>query len=330
MRDPDVVVPPAGSFRRVQGDHPDWKKKNMDPKQVKAWEELIKGQPYVVVQVAELGTEGPGVNERIDEIMAILLRLSQILGIVIIPSHSVKKPTDDDNTPKPRNKEPVWYLILGLTEKWCAALIRAAWLDSQKISLNFDRWTHDIPTLCAAFRFVYRFGAHSKEEYDAIVRRELLESDIRKVIIEILLADIERGGQWRRSTRDDAFGAILDSVDVDVITVNVTAHLSEPVAFIHIAPPTSDWQDWLRFCAAVSTAASATPWATRRYAARFDTRLAGTTLRSTCYLSRQRTLPAEEEEAAAGVALDEDEELEDAACRTYVDALAYLDHDLAQ
>ncbi|KAH9831842.1 uncharacterized protein C8Q71DRAFT_861513 [Rhodofomes roseus] len=322
MQDPDIVVPPAGSFRRVQGDRVDWKKRNMDMEQIEAWKEICMDRPTVAVQVGELGTEAPGVNERIDDIGSILFRLSQTPGILVTPAHPPKPiqaqalPITRNAPPKPTNKDPVWYLVDGLSEKWCAALIRAAWLSTVKLSLNFEAWTHEIPNLCAAFRLIYRFRANNKDEYDVIVRRELLDSDLNKVVVDILLKDIARGGRWRRYTRDDAFGEILDSVDVDIVHCNVTPHLSEPVAFLHISSPTSDWQDWLVFCDAIrkhgfgSTATGHPVLFTNRVYCGYCHSLGHTHRRTYSNSSRQTTVAEALVAAEDAAEADEDVELE--------------------
>ncbi|KAH9838224.1 uncharacterized protein C8Q71DRAFT_856189 [Rhodofomes roseus] len=248
LADPDITVPPEGLLKKTQGDRVDWKKKGLSTNQVKAWNDLGKDTPFIVVQFGEHGAEQAGMNERAVFLYALLTRLSERTDIRVNPGHGPLEEREyDDNKDAPPNVEPFWIGIENLPEDWCLALARAAWLRAGNYILNFVLWRNDLPTLCAAFRSVFRFRALSREEYVAIVRRELLSSELREITLDILARDIGKGGKWRRAMQDDAFGTILDSVDVEVHNCRITQHTSEDVAFIHITSPTADWQDWLIF-----------------------------------------------------------------------------------
>ncbi|KAH9830776.1 uncharacterized protein C8Q71DRAFT_862092 [Rhodofomes roseus] len=246
--DPDIIITPEGSMKKVQGDCIDWKKTGMDPGQAKAWNDYGRKRPLIVAQFAEHGTGEAGVDERVSFLHNLTARLSSNDDVLVTPAHGpLEARTQRVGVFSPANREPVWYSIEGLSEEWCIAFVRAAWLHTAGHTLNFALWGNSIPSLCAAFRYTFRFRAKSKEQYIAIVRRALLSDAVKKVVLEVLLRDIERGGRWKRSLRDDAFGEVLDSVDVQVISCRVSEHTSEPVAFIYITPPTADWNDWTRF-----------------------------------------------------------------------------------
>ncbi|TFY58258.1 hypothetical protein EVJ58_g6520 [Rhodofomes roseus] len=252
LADSDITIPPEGLLKETQGDRMDWKKKGLCLKQAKAWNDLGRGRPLIVVQFGELGAEEAGMNERAVFLVALLSRLSERNDVQVNPGHGpLEEGRYEDNKDAPPNKEPYWIAIENLPDDWCIALARAAWLRAGKYVLNFTLWRHDPPTLCAQFRSVFRFKAQSKEEYEAIVRRELLNSELMTLTLNLLEGDIERGGKWRRALLDDAFGAILDSVDVEVHNSRITSHTSEDIAFIHISSPTADWQEWITFRDAV-------------------------------------------------------------------------------
>ncbi|TFY53249.1 hypothetical protein EVJ58_g9555 [Rhodofomes roseus] len=252
LANPDLIIAPPGLLKKTQGDRADWKKKDMDVKQAKAWNDLGRSRPLIVVQFGEHSAEEAGTNERVADLLLLLSTISEDCDVLINPAHGpVEKRLGVDVKDIPLNKEPYWFAIENLPEEWCLALARAAWLRYKNHALNFALWRNDLPTLCASFRSVFRFKARSREQYVAIVRRELLNSELRDVLLDVLLRDIDGGGKWRRALQDDAVGAILDSVDVEVYNCRITAHTSEDIAFIHITSPTADWQDWTRFRDAV-------------------------------------------------------------------------------
>ncbi|KAH9833138.1 uncharacterized protein C8Q71DRAFT_725814 [Rhodofomes roseus] len=236
LADPDIMVPPEGLLKKTQGDRVNWEKKGLAPKQVKVWNNLGRDNPFIVVQFGELRAEHAGMNERAVFLYSLLTCLSERTDIRVNPGHSpLEEKEYNNNKDAPPNVEPFWIGIKNLPKEWCLVLARAAWLHAGNHILNFVLWRNDLPTLCAAFRSVFRFRALLKED-----------SELQEITVNILLRDIGKGGR-RRAVQDDAFGAILDSVDVEVHNCRITPHTSEDVAFIHITSPTADWQDWVLF-----------------------------------------------------------------------------------
>ncbi|TFY53103.1 hypothetical protein EVJ58_g9637 [Rhodofomes roseus] len=244
--DPDITIPPRESWRPPQGDCAGWKAINMAPEQKLAWELLCKHRLMLALQIPRHGTEEPGEAERIARILDLLFRLSKVPGISVLTAYSVIGYLG-------LNREPFWYLVIGLSEAWCSTLATIGWADSPTITLNFTLWQHENPTLCAAFRLIHRFGAQSKAEYIDVIRREILNDDhkLHRTTLEILEKDVEKRGRWRRHTLNDAFGELLDSVDVDIVQVSVSQTTTERIAVVYISPPTANRKDWLTFCDAL-------------------------------------------------------------------------------
>ncbi|TFY51745.1 hypothetical protein EVJ58_g10403 [Rhodofomes roseus] len=238
--DPDYVAPLSRSWRRVQGDSASWRGRGMAAAQRESWNELDDTESVLAVQIPFHGTEEPGVSMRIELMLEVFRRVLLIPGAFILPGYSVAGFHG-------MNTEPFWYLARGIPLPTIVALVGLGWLNSTPITLNFDFWRDSNPHLCGMFRFIYRFGAQTKAEYENLVRRALLESDLFDTTYDVLTRDISRGGMWRGSTRIDALNAILDSIDVDIIHCRVSANTTEPVAVIYVMPPTSDRRDWLRF-----------------------------------------------------------------------------------
>ncbi|TFY54496.1 hypothetical protein EVJ58_g8830 [Rhodofomes roseus] len=238
--DPDYVVPLTGSWRRVQGDSSSWRGRGMAAAQRESWNDLDNTEAVLAVQIPFHGAEEPGVSMRIELMLEVFRRILLIPGTFILPGYSV---TGFHGL----NTEPFWYLARGIPLPTIVALVRLGWLNSSPITLNFEFWRDSNPHLCGMFRFIYRFGAQSKAEYENLVRRALLETDLYDTTYDVLTRDISRGGMWSGSTRIDALNAILESIDVDIIHCRVSANTTEPVAVIYVMPPTADRRDWLRF-----------------------------------------------------------------------------------
>ncbi|KAH9830959.1 uncharacterized protein C8Q71DRAFT_727152 [Rhodofomes roseus] len=238
--DPDIIIPPPGSWRPVQGDSASWKGRGMATPQWESWDALDREEAVLAIQIPFHGAEEPGVNVRIDMMLNVLRRLLLIPSAYILPGYS---PAGYHGM----NVEPFWYLGRGIPLTVIVALVTMGWFNSSIITLHFDFWRDNNPHLCAMFRLIHRFGAQSKAEYEELVRRELVDSELYDVIYEVLKRDMERGGMWRNSRRVDALNRVLESVDVDVINCRITANTTEPVAVIYMKPPTADRRDWQRF-----------------------------------------------------------------------------------
>ncbi|KAH9831462.1 uncharacterized protein C8Q71DRAFT_726939 [Rhodofomes roseus] len=239
--DPDVTVPPRSLWRKPQGDRPDWKARGMATTQKEAWDEIDETQAVVAIQIPNHGTEEPGLDERIAAMTNAFVRDLRIPNVAFIPAYSL----EGFHGP---NKEPHWYLARGMSLLICIALVRMGWLNSSTVTLNFDFWRDTNPLLCGMWRLIHRFGAQSKDEYLKLVRRELLSSELYCVMMHVIAKDVARGGFWEGFSPDEALNMILNSVDVDIIPARTVGNAVEPVAVLHVTPPTADRKDWLRFC----------------------------------------------------------------------------------
>ncbi|TFY58073.1 hypothetical protein EVJ58_g6634 [Rhodofomes roseus] len=239
--DPDAVIPPPGSFRSIQGDNAEKKHKGMAPVQKDSWDDLDEEGPSLAIMIANHGTEEPGIGEREQMIINLFHHLLRVVGITVLSAYSL---TGFHGM----NLEPFWYFGRGIPLRVIITLVKLGWLNTSSITLHFDFWRDTNPHLCAMFRLVHRFGAQSKAEFEEVVRRELVESDLYDTLYDVVIRDIERGGVWSSYTRVDALNAIVDSVDVEVLACRVTQTTMESVAMIYINPPTADHRDWLRFC----------------------------------------------------------------------------------
>ncbi|TFY62964.1 hypothetical protein EVJ58_g3519 [Rhodofomes roseus] len=239
--DPDVIIPLPGSFRGVQGDDAEKKHKGMAPVQKHSWDDLDEEEPTLAMMIANHGTEEPGIGEREQMIINLFRLLLRVLGISVLSAYSL---TGFHGM----NTEPFWYLGRGIPLRVIIALVKLGWLNTSSITLHFDFWRDTNPHLCAMFRLVHRFGAQSKAEYEDVVRRELVESDLYDTLYDVVTRDMERGGVWSNYIRVDALNAIVDSVDVEVLPCKVSQTTWESIAMIYLVPPTTDPRDWLRFC----------------------------------------------------------------------------------
>ncbi|TFY53907.1 hypothetical protein EVJ58_g9179 [Rhodofomes roseus] len=238
--EPDVVIPTVGTWRPSQGDSANWKERGMVVKQRLSWTRIAELQPTLGLQIAYHGSEEPGVEARITKMLDVFHNTLHAPNASIFSSYSA---TGFHGM----NLEPYWYLVTNLSILIIIELVRIGWMNLTTITLNFAFWSDPNPHLCASFRLIHRFGAQTKDEYEHLIRREILESDLYEITFEVLSRDIERGGMWSGSRKADAIGEMLDSIDVDVVPFRVGTNATEPIAVIYMKPPTADRRDWLRF-----------------------------------------------------------------------------------
>ncbi|TFY52922.1 hypothetical protein EVJ58_g9739 [Rhodofomes roseus] len=242
--DADIVLATEGSWRRVQGDPSVFHSKGMAPIQRSAWNEIDDNEPVLAIQIPNHGAKEPGTGERVASMSNFLRHRLRIPHHSITSSYSV---TGFHGM----NTEPFWYLVQGLSIYVILELVRLGYLNSPDLTLYFDFWRDYNPHLCATFRLIHRFGAQTKAEYEEVIRREFIDSDLYDKIFDILTRDIDRDGMWRNVTRVDALTQIIDSVEVDVFPYRTSGATSESVAVVYIKPPTADRRDWLNFCSII-------------------------------------------------------------------------------
>ncbi|KAH9839782.1 uncharacterized protein C8Q71DRAFT_855093 [Rhodofomes roseus] len=237
--DADIIIPAVDSWHEVQGDAADWKKEGMAPVQRKTWDELDLAGPSLAMMIPNHGTEEPGGHLRIELMTQVFHNHLHVPGVSILSGYSL---TGFHGM----NEAPYWYLGQGIPIHVIAALVNLGWLNLSNITLHFAFWRDHNPHLCAMFRQVFRFGAQSKEEYNELVRRELLDSDLYDILFDVLTRDIDNDGMWSGPSRLEAITEILDSVEVEIVTCKV-GQTYEQVAVIYVKPPTADRRDWRAF-----------------------------------------------------------------------------------
>lgn len=155
-----------------------------------------------------------------------------------------------------RNRAPFYHCMVFQTKEARDAVLKQKVIATKDITMQFERFAHELSTYIATFRFPHRFGAHISATSNELQRTVV--DEVRRVLslpenARIIRASVRTDnsgnhpGRWRHKTPEQALQIILRSVKVVHIKKRLENDTYESLVALYCESPTTDPGRWLLF-----------------------------------------------------------------------------------